>query len=168
MVTDETSAFQAAVEGPLDEGLNAIWKLDFSREILSSAIAEISELLVAKHLGATRTARGTRGHDLLTPNGERIEVKSRFIDGWGDALQFNFRKHTKDANVVYCLAWTRKANESPHLEYAFRVPVSTLLEKWPNRDPYSARTTLGHLKRSAGKPDAEGLSLTPATLDGEE
>jgi hypothetical protein len=164
MITDETEKLQKALEGRLDEMLSAAWSLhkDFElRDNISPAVAEISEKLIAQYLGGTRTPRATKGYDVVTADGERVEVKSRFIDKWGDTLQFNFGKHTKDAAVAYCLAWNGTSGEKPHLERAFRVPVSILLEKWPRHNSYCARTTLGALKRSVGKPDAEGLSLTP-------
>jgi hypothetical protein len=167
VVTDETEELRYALDISLDKALNAIWLLGdyFGRETISSAIGEISERLIAQYLHASRKPRATRGHDIITPSGELIEVKARFTSKYGDALQFNFGKHTRNASVAYCLAWAGSEKERPHLQCAMRCPVATLLERWPNSKNYCARTTLGALRSAIGKPDSKNLAVTLEGVD---
>lgn len=121
------------------------------RETISAALGELSEHLIAKAIGGARIARGNRGFDLIGPNNERIEVKSRQIGQWGDKLQFNFSKHTEEANSVYCIAWDNTdEGERPTLQAAYRIDVPELLRRWgtPNQSGYAARTKLGLLKKA--------------------
>ena len=74
-------------------------------------MGELSERLISLYTGAERRKRGSKGHDLIGPENERIEVKGRIISNWGDTLQFNFGKHTAAANIAYCVAW----NGAPQL-----------------------------------------------------
>jgi len=153
MVVDETDKFRAIIAGELNEAIDALTVLSryFGRETLSTAIGELSELLVAEFSGAERTKRGTRGHDLKTKDGQLIEVKSRFLSHYADTLQFNFRKHTSQAHIAFCIVWVANEGERPRLEVVLRVPVPFLLETWakPKQPRYCARTTLGALSRAA-------------------
>lgn len=119
------------------------------RETLSAALGELSEHLIARAIGGTRIARGNRGFDLAGPNGERIEVKSRQQSRWGGSLQFNFSKHTADADTVYCVAWDDTVSP-PLLFAAYRISVAELLHRWgtPTQAAYAARTKLGLLQRT--------------------
>lgn len=121
------------------------------RETISAALGELSEHLIARAFGGERTDRGNRGFDLIGPNKERIEVKSRQIGQWGDKLQFNFSKHTTEAHTVYCIAWgNTDEGERPTLQTAYRIDVSEPLRRWgtPNQSGYAARTKLGLLKKA--------------------
>jgi hypothetical protein len=57
MVVDETDKFRAIIAGELNEATDALTVLSrhFGRETLSTAIGELSELLVAEFSGAERT-----------------------------------------------------------------------------------------------------------------
>ncbi len=121
------------------------------RETISAALGELSEHLIAKSIGGARIERSNRGYDLTGPMGERIEVKSRQVSRWGETLQFNFSKHTKDADIVYCIAWDDTLSP-PILRAAYKIPVPELLERWgtPNQKNYSARTNLGLMIKLEG------------------
>ena len=121
----------------------------FGRETLSSALGELSEHLIAQAIGGARIERGNKGFDLLGSHGERIEVKARQLSRWGNGLQFNFSKHTAQADLVYCLAWDDTL-AFPELRTAYRMPVPDLLRRWgtPDQQGYAARTNLGLLHKA--------------------
>lgn len=154
MVIDETVRFRKMVSTKLDDAIEALTVLNayFGRETLSTAIGELSELLVADYCHAKRTKRGAQGYDLIGKNGELIEVKSRFLSHYADRLQFNFRRHTSKAHTAFCMVWVADDGERPKLEVALKVSVPFLIKNWakPNQPKYSARTTLGALRRSVG------------------
>ena len=150
MIEDVTTNIRAHYSHEMHNALTTLVASGlFGRETLSTAIGEISEILVAGAVGASRVARNNRGHDLIL-EGSKIEVKSRFISRWGDSLQFNFGAHTADAHVVYCLAWHGDSGEELGVQHAFRLTVPFLIERWrpkTSQRGYCARTDLGALKR---------------------
>ena len=121
----------------------------FGRETLSAALGELSEHLIAVAFGGARIPRGNKGFDLVGRRGERIEVKARQLSRWGSGLQFNFSKHTAQADLVYCLAWDDTV-AFPELRTAYRIPVPDLLRRWgtPDQRGYAARTNLGLLREA--------------------
>lgn len=119
------------------------------RETLSAALGELSEHLIAYAIGGARITRANRGFDLTGPRNERIEVKSRQVSRWGENLQFNFSKHTAEADLVYCIAWDDTVSP-PSLFAAYRISVSELIFRWgtPGQPKFAARTRLGLLQGS--------------------
>lgn len=118
----------------------------FDRELRSSAIAEISESLVAKHVGGQKTPRSSRGYDVK--KGTRlIEVKARLRGRYGDSVLFSFGRHTINAHEVYALAWDWEA-KVPKLVAAYKLRVAVLSDLFgtANQVRYCARTTLRKLK----------------------
>lgn len=117
------------------------------RATASAAIGEISEELVSILTGAERLPHHNPGADLQQADGQRIEVKSRFVDGWGGGLQFNFRRQVAhNAQIAYCFVWERNA-DGITIQSVYRLKVTELCERWGirgNRN-YCARTTLGQL-----------------------
>lgn len=119
----------------------------FGRETLSAALGEVSEHLIARLIGGTRTERGNNGFDVIGPNGEQIEVKSRQLGRWGLNLMFDFSRHTASASEAYCVAWDDKVSP-PIVHAAFRGKVSEFVERWSpqNQSSYSIRTNLRKLQ----------------------
>ena len=160
MINDLTEKITALISNDLREAIGALVLLDkhFGRETISTAIGELSERLIEKYLGGKRTKRGNQGHDLVLPNGDLIEIKSRFLSHYADTLQFNFGRHTEKATTVYCMVWVAATGEEPRLEKVLQLPVPYLMANWatPGQPRYCARTTLGKLKAAA----KEGLSAT--------
>jgi hypothetical protein len=150
VIENVTATLSAQISRELEEAIDAITVLNryIQRGPLSAAIGELSERLVAGFAGAEMTNRNSPGHDLKLPNGELIEVKSRFLSHWGDKLQFNFGSHSKCAHEAYCLISVAKKGERPRLDLAFRMSVPYLLENWgtPRQKRYCARTNLGKLR----------------------
>src|SRR5215207_7475223 len=121
MVRDVTSEVQSCLSTELKAAIDALTvlnKLFFRRETQSAALGEVSESLIAIYVGAERTKRNTKGYD-LQKNGHLIEVKSRLIDSYNDKCQFNFRKHTAQAQTAYCLAWRIDGMNRPLLQHVF-------------------------------------------------
>ncbi len=147
MIQDVTDHLKKEQAAEITEALTILIK-HFSRETLSAAIGEVSEILVAKYMGAERERRGSPGHDLILPDGNLIEVKSRFLSLWGDKVQFNFSKHTAKAQISFCVVWTAAEGQLPNLDMAFKIPVPFLLQTWgtPKQEKYCARTTLGKIR----------------------
>lgn len=54
----------------------------------NNPIAEIAENIVAQMFGGERAPNNSTGHDVLLPNGQKIEVKSRRLRD-GEESQFN-------------------------------------------------------------------------------
>lgn len=166
MVRDVTSDVQACLSTELKTAIDALTvlnKLFFRQETQSAALGEVSESLIAIYTGAIRTKRNNKGYDLRKED-LLIEVKSRLIDRYDDDCQFNFRKHTAQANTAYCLGWRIDDKGRPWLSHVFEVGVPYLKQTWarPKQPTYCARTTLGKLKAAAlmhapapgqGRPD---------------
>lgn len=150
MIYDVTEDLQQKCSHDIDAALHAIAALKkfCGRETVSAALGEISEVVVAKYLGAERSARNSRGHDLLLPNGCKIEVKSRLLGKWGDSLMFDFRPETKTCRDAYCVVWRDDSNQV-ELHQVIKVEVPYLTKRWAVSQPkYSARTNLGRLRRA--------------------
>lgn len=118
----------------------------FDREVRSSAIAEVSESLIAKYVDGQKTPRSSRGYDVKKGN-RLIEVKARLRGRYGDSVLFSFRHHTANAHEVYALAWDWDAR-IPKLVAAFRLRVDVLRDLFgtSNQVQYCARTTLRKLR----------------------
>src|ERR1700730_12734335 len=132
MIQDVTLSLRNHLNGEIEEAIDALTILNkhFGRETQSSAIGELSELLVVSYLGAEkRERRNTKGHDLFVGN-QLVEVKARFIDRYQDNCQFSFGKYTATAHIAFCLAWTIDKNNRPQLEQVFEIGVPFLLKKW--------------------------------------
>jgi hypothetical protein len=134
LLNDPDSEFRKALDHL--EALSAYLK----HGTVSAAIGEISEMLIARYLGAEQNRRGTKGYDLVGPEKQQTEVKARLIQTdskyYGDRLQFNFRKHTRSAHntdMAYCLGW----DYNPRLTviHAFRLPIPELCERWGDKSP---------------------------------
>jgi len=154
-VQDVTEGLNALLADPAEVAGAALMLIKKSsllgRETLSAALGELSEHLIARMVGGERKDQGNYGFDLLGPDGERIEVKSRQAGRWGNNLMFDFSRHTADANEVFCVAWDDRA-EVPFILAAFRAPVSLCLARWGTpRQAYAFRTTLRKLRVAAGQ-----------------
>jgi hypothetical protein len=153
MISDVTNSIRELMTGDVQNAIDALAVLEqhFGRETMSTAIGELSERLIEKYLNGTRTSRGKQGHDLILPNGNLVEIKSRFLAHYADTLQFNFGRHTERATTVFCVAWVGGNGEKPRLEQVLHLPVQYLMAKWgtPNQTRYCARTSLGKLKAAA-------------------
>ena len=83
----------------------------------------------------------------MLSDGERVEVKARVVDRYGDAAQFNFGRHTAVTSRAFCLAWSDDQAGVVRLEQALMVRTEDLLARWGCTQPrYCARTTLGTLR----------------------
>lgn len=153
MIKDVTTDLNAILMLHADVGKALVYIVNsplLGRETLSAALGELSEHLVATFIGGARKARGNNGFDLVGPNEEKIEVKSRQLSKWGGSLQFNFGTHSATANEAFCIAWDDTVSP-PVIFAAFRAPISWMLEKWgcTGQTSYSIRTKLKALQREA-------------------
>jgi hypothetical protein len=118
----------------------------FGEATASAALGELSELLVMQFTGAQRPARRNNpGYDLELGE-ETIEVKSRDISEWNEALKFDFRSGSANTTTAFCIVWKWDGN-TPKIEQAFRAPVRFLIDKWGSKQKgYSVRTSLRWLR----------------------
>ena len=98
------------------------------REALSVALAEISQHLVMRFVGGARRARGDGGFDVIGPQGETIEVKSRQVSNRPD-LMFDFSGHAVDDAEAYCIAWDDTVSP-PVICAAIRGSISEFIQRW--------------------------------------
>jgi hypothetical protein len=119
----------------------------FGRETKSAALGEISEHVVARMVGGSRCDNGNKGFDVIDATGLKIEVKSRMPGIWGDGLMFDFRRHTQNAEKVFCICWSARADDFSIAE-AYCVQVKELISRWgtPGQQKFCARTTLKKLR----------------------
>ncbi|WP_315798507.1 hypothetical protein [Bradyrhizobium sp. SZCCHNRI3043] len=162
MVNDVTNHLLAHLP-QFKEAIDALATLNKyfeSRETKSAALGELSEVVMASYVGGKRRSPGTRGHDILAGH-YLIEVKSRLIGQWKDALMFDFSKHSAEAHVAYCLAWDIGEDGRPIMQHAFELDIPFLLKTWgtPAQRNYSARTTLGKLKTAVSAISQSEMSV---------
>lgn len=152
MIRDVTSSVIQSLNTDLIAAIDALTvlnKLFFRQETRSAALGEVSESLIGQYVGAPRTTPQTKGHDLLHPDGRRIEVKSRIIDRYGDNTHYSFRKHSADAATAYCVGWSLNTTPGrPMLAHVFEIDVAYLITAFakPEQPLYCARPTIGQLK----------------------
>lgn len=125
----------------------------------NNPIGDIAEMIVAEHYGGIRGSFPQAGWDVITPEGERLQVKALRQTGARSRRNLSpIRDAEYDAVIVVLF------DEDFRVTEGLRIPRPTVEELFPHRPYVNGRvvTVTGGLR---AHPDVQALVLSDTVLD---
>ncbi|WP_217915410.1 DUF6998 domain-containing protein [Miltoncostaea marina] len=128
----------------------------------NSPIGDIAEAVVATHYGGTRGSFSQAGWDVLTPAGERIQVKALRTTSTGKRTNLS---PIRDADYDYLLIVI--FDEDFNVTEALRLSRATV-ERLYDHNPYVNGRIVRVTRRLRADPEVEAIDLSSVLLPGEQ